>query len=80
MKPITESQREPEKFFAIRRTDGESLYDEFGWMSCDGPDDWEVAEQDSTDWADDESEPIEYEIVEMTVRSLEKRAFPEPSA
>ena len=62
----------PETFFAIRRTDGEPMGD-FGWMSCDGPNDWEQAEYDS-DFADPES--IEYEIVEMTVRSLAKQSFP----
>jgi hypothetical protein len=60
----------PETFYAIRLTDGEMIYGEYEWMACDGPDDWTVADNSEHD-----DGPVEYEIVEMTVRSLVKRTF-----
>lgn len=60
----------------MRRTDGEMIYGEFAWTSCDGPDDWRVAEVAEDDG--DLDEPTEYEIVEMTVRSIAKRLVPNP--
>ncbi len=69
---VCDLQMSVEKFFAIRLTDGELIYGEFGWVSCDGPNDWTVAEES------DHDEATEYEIVEMTVRSVAKRTFGDP--
>jgi len=66
-------QGSPERFFAIRRTDGEQIWGEFTWMSCAGSNDWTVAEE-----AAEHDEATEYEIVEMTVRSVAKRTFGDP--
>lgn len=63
-----------ETFFAIRRTDGESIFGDFAWMGCEGPDDWTIAEEEDPSFA------TEYEIVRMHVESVEKRTFGEPPA
>lgn len=63
----------PETFFAIRLTDGEMIYGEYSWMEASGPGDWTFADEG------DHDEPTEYEIVEMTVRSVAKRTFGVPS-
>ena len=60
-----------ERFYAIRLTDGELIYGEFKWMTCDGPDDWTVTEESEHDT------PTEYEIVEMIVHPVAKRTFGE---
>ena len=57
---------ELETFYAMRRTDGETMGDEWLWLKVDGPDDWapagdEVAYSDSS---------IEFEIVKMTVEQV----------
>lgn len=63
---------EPERFFAIRRTDGELIFGDYGWMRADAENDWTVGEESVHD------EPTEYEIVEMTVRPVAKRTFGRP--
>ena len=60
-----------ESFYAIRLTDGELIYGEFGWMACNGPDDWTVAEES------DHDQPTEYEIVRMVVEPVARRSFGE---
>ena len=64
------SDQLPESFFAIRRTDGEPIYGEFDWIACDGPSDWTAAEE-----ADHWGNPVEYEIVRMTVDPVARRIF-----
>jgi hypothetical protein len=61
-----------EAFYAIRRTDGEPIWGDFGWITASGPDDWEAAELDS-EYADDATE---YELVRMTVEPVAVRAYP----
>ena len=69
---VVEAAREA--FFAIRLTSGELIYGEYGWMACDGPDDWTVAEESN------DASPTEYEIVRMHVESLARRTFGTPDA
>lgn len=45
-----------EREYTIRLANGESIYGEYGWMACDGPEDWLVAEES------DHDEPTEYVI------------------
>lgn len=58
-----------ESFYAIRMAEGELIYGEYGWMRCDGPDDWMVAEDSEHD------APQEYEIVLMRVEPIARRTF-----
>lgn len=59
-----------EHFEAIRRTDGEPIYGEFGWVAAT---DWTAAEEDADG---DATAPVEYERVRMHVESVEKRKYP----
>jgi hypothetical protein len=45
----------------IRLADGGDIMGEYGFMECDGPDDWTVADE-----ADDD-EPTEYQILRCEV-------------
>lgn len=65
-----------ERFFAIRRTDSEPIFGEYGWMNADHADDWHIAEEDSAH----DDVPIEYEIVEMIVVPVATRTFGEQVA
>ncbi len=63
-----------ETFIAIRRTDGEAIYSELGWVDAgreEAPS-WEPAEVDSEDT--DEG-PVGYELVRMWVEPLERRQY-----
>jgi hypothetical protein len=64
-----EPTTDPEPFFAIRRLDGELVYGEFSWVKCDGPDDWDAADESEHD------EDTEYEIVEMRPRRVAARRY-----
>jgi hypothetical protein len=63
---------EEEVFYAIRRTDGVPIFNEYGFAIVDGPDDWAQAEDD----ADYSLVPIEYELVRMRVERIGVRSFP----
>lgn len=61
-----------ERFYAIRRTDGEPVDgDMLSWISVDGPNDWTFPMECEHD------DPTEYEIVEMVVHPVAKRTFGE---
>lgn len=67
------SDQLPESFFAIRRTDGFPIAcagDMHWWIGCDGSSDWTPAEE-----ADHGGDPVEYEIVRMTVDPVARRIF-----
>lgn len=63
-----------ESFLAIRRTDGELIYGEFAWLEAPGfaGDPWRGWD----DMRDDEDEPVEYELVRMIVKPIERRTYP----
>lgn len=61
-----------EEFYAIRRVDGEPIYGEYSWTSTTGPNDWEPAQLE----AEDADDPIEYELVKMTVTPVATHKFP----
>lgn len=58
-----------EKFYAIRRVDGEPMWGEYEWMRAMTADDWAAAEEGEHD------EPTEYEIVEFHVHPVTTRWF-----
>ena len=59
-----------EEFYAIRRQDGEPIYGEFTWITCDNPLDWSQVEEIEHD------EPTTYELVRMEVHPVVTRTFP----
>jgi hypothetical protein len=62
---------EPESFYAIRRVGGEKICG-LEWMTVGGPDDWTLAEEGLS------GEPIEWEIVKLTVTPVARRTFGQP--
>lgn len=44
----------------IRRADGSEVNDEYGFVTCDGPDDWQAAEDNEHHLYDEE---VDYEIL-----------------
>lgn len=64
-----------ESFYAIRRTDGESIYNDYAWMAVADPEDWQIAK----DYAEDTGldDPVEFEMVRMTVEQVATKSFPE---
>ena len=61
-----------ETMYAIRRADGEPIYDEWSFAIVNGPTDWDVALDD----AEANGGPATYELVEMTVKTLRVRTLP----
>lgn len=61
-----------ETMYAIRRTDGELIYDEYAFLGTSGPDDWLDIEED----ADHGYPPVEYEMVKMSVEVVSRRTVP----
>lgn len=57
-----------ERVYAIRRTDGEMVDDEYAFVIVGGPGDWPGHIDDT-----DEGMPVTFELVEMRVRVLETR-------
>lgn len=69
-----------ETFRALRRVDGEPIFGEYSWYSADGSDPWQGAREDAPDAVEDpDADPVEYELVEMTVRVLERQTFGGPA-
>ena len=62
----------PESFYAIRRTDGELIQGDYGWVTADGQNDWTAAEEE----AEYGNEGTEYEMVRMTVERIAVRTLP----
>ncbi len=59
-----------ETMYAIRRTDGELIWDEYAFMTVAGPDDWAPVEDDYAD------EAVEYEMVRTEVYPVARRMLP----
>ncbi len=57
--------------YAIRRTDGEPVGDEYTFFTTGGPDDWSPAENEAEDF----DEEVEYELVKMLVERVGVRTF-----
>lgn len=69
------SEAAPEKIYAIRRTDGESLGDDWSFLVVGDASDWQPAEDDA-EYSMADPMSVEYELIEMTVRSLGTRRLP----
>jgi hypothetical protein len=65
---------EPNHEFTIRRADGSDIGGDYSYMSCDGPDDWMVAEESEHD------DPTEYVIEKWVGVGQWRRTFGEPIA
>lgn len=61
-----------ETIYAIRRTDGEPIYDDFSFLIADGPDDWSAAE----DIAEADDVAGEFEMVAMDVQVVATKTLP----
>jgi hypothetical protein len=62
-----------ERFYAIRRADGELMGDEYAFLTVAGPDDWSPAHDD----AEDRDEPVDYELITFAIEAIAKRTLPE---
>lgn len=62
-----------EHLYAIRRTDGETIGDDWEMVTCAGPDDWTLA----ADMTDPDEDPVEYEIVRLLVEPVGRRTYPQ---
>jgi len=62
-----------ERVYAIRRTDGEHVDDEYAFLIRGGPSDWPGDDLEQS--VRYEGTPVEFELVEMKVRVLEKRTY-----
>lgn len=63
-----------ERVYAIRRTDGEMVDDEYAFLIRGGPGDWPDDEHMDAMTAY-EGAPVEFELVEMKLRVLARRTF-----
>lgn len=63
-----------ESFYAMRRTDGETMGDEWSWVNVDHADDWSHAVME-VEYGEQE---IEFEIVLMTPTVVATRTFSAP--
>jgi hypothetical protein len=61
----------PGSFFAVRRTDGEEMFGEYGWAHTDSPDDWAPAERD----AETLEGQFEYELVMLVPKRIAVRTI-----
>jgi hypothetical protein len=62
-----------ESFYAIRRTDGEPLFGDYGWIRCESPEDWSSAVDEAS--CTEKGQAVECEIVLMTVTPIARRSF-----
>ena len=62
---------QPEVLYALRRPDGDDIGD-YSFLTTNGPDDWSAAR----DCAAGNDEPIEFEMVRLTLEPTERRSFP----